>query len=737
MVAATVFDILTLDLIFWSAEHAAFLAAWTAVALGVVAIWAIDRVRDALRGDVRRASVAAVRRLTVSMFCIGAVWAVPMAMLFDSASEPQRVVLVGSAAGILAGAAIALATVWQAAAAIQLAILAPAAYVLLRSGEPLYLLLLALAAAFLGKIYYLLRERGRLMVETYLTAVDLREQGQVISLLLKEFEEGASDWLFEVDRSGRLMRCGERLAALLGRPAAELVGFDLVALVDHGSPEGREAAARLAAAASQAQTVCDIVVPVRVSGARRWWSITARPVLDAGGALAGYRGVGSDVTAARHAEASIERMARCDALTGLANRLALEASLTQALGQGEAGPVAVLSLDLDRFKTVNDTLGHQIGDQLLQTVAERMRAEAGPDDVVARLGGDEFVILRMRSGRDDAASFAGRLIASIGERYDIDGYSVAVGASVGVALAGADGACADTLLRNSDLALYRAKSDGKGRMRFFEPAMDAAMQMRRVLEMELRDALRGGGLSVQFQPLIDAATGRITACEALARWTHPRLGVVSPDAFIPIAEETGLIVPLGEFVLREACAEAVKWPGGLRVAANLSPVQFKSRDLVETVRAALRDSGLPPGRLELEITESLLIDDKPGALEILTTLRGLGVRISLDDFGTGYSSLAYLSSFPFDKIKIDRSFVRDVQDREDAAAIVRAITSIAGALGMGATAEGVETQGEFDWLRQHGCGEMQGYLFSPPASPERLRELIAAQRPAEPCARAA
>ena len=270
MIVATVFDILTLDVILWSAADAAFLTAWTAVALGFVAIWAIDRARDGRRGGVRSGTVTAVKRLTISMFCIGAVWAVPMVVLFDGASEPQRVVLMASAAGILAGAAIALATVWQAAAAIQLAILAPAAYVLLRSGEPLYLLLVALAAVFLGKMAYLVHERGRLMVETYLTAADLREQGQVISLLLKEFEEGASDWLFEIDPAGRLVRCGERLAALLGRPAADLVGFDLAALIDRASPEGRQAAARLAEAARRAEPVCDLVVPVHVASMRRW-----------------------------------------------------------------------------------------------------------------------------------------------------------------------------------------------------------------------------------------------------------------------------------------------------------------------------------------------------------------------------------------------------------------------------------------------------------------------------------
>jgi diguanylate cyclase (GGDEF)-like protein len=501
-----------------------------------------------------------------------------------------------------------------------------------------------------------------------------------------------------------------------------------MALLDPAAPEGAATRKILARAWSAREAVCDRVIPVRVGGAQRWWSVTAKPVFAANGAFVGYRGVGSDVTAAKIADAAIERLARFDALTGLPNRAQLDEAMRADL-QDELGPrMAVLSLDLDRFKSVNDTLGHQIGDQLLQSVAARLKNLCGQADLICRLGGDEFVVLLRGADRGQAARFATRAIEAVGERYDIEGYRVLVGASVGVAMAGEDGADPETLLRNSDLALYRAKTDGKGRFCFFEPEMDVAMQARRLLEIELRDALQRRAIEVHFQPVIDAASGLMTGCEALARWTHPVRGPIPPARFIPLAEETGLIVALGENVLLAACAEAAQWRGDLRVAVNLSAAQFKATDFVSYVRRTLAETGLRPDRLELEVTESVLIEDREAALAILSALRALGVRVSLDDFGTGYSSLSYLSSFPFDKIKIDRSFVRHVETRPDADAIIRAIVSIAGTLGMSTTAEGVETQIEFDRLRAHGCDEVQGFLFSAAVPPQELRRLIAEGR---------
>jgi diguanylate cyclase (GGDEF)-like protein len=413
----------------------------------------------------------------------------------------------------------------------------------------------------------------------------------------------------------------------------------------------------------------------------------------------------------------MSRLANFDPLTGLLKRPLLRARLREALLRLRDGGrgFALLSLDLDRFKRVNDTLGHQTGDLLLGEVAKRISGEVQPGDIVARFGGDEFVILQanLRSA-EDAGELAGRLVAALGAPYEIDGQRILIGASVGIALAPENGRDAEGLMRNSDIALYQAKAGGKGRFLYFAAEMDAIMQSKRVLEVELREALDKKQLEVHFQPLVDISTGRIVACEALVRWNHKTRGYIPPIEFLPLAEETGLIVSLGNFVLRAACAAAAAWTREIRIAVNLSAVQFGSGDLVSLVAAALAETGLPANRLDLEITQTLLMADKDEVVKTLTTLRDLGARISLDNFGARSSSLTDLSSFPFDKIKIDRSFVRDVPHRAEAAAIVRAVIGMAGALGITTTAEGVESAEELDWLRAQGCQEAQGLLFSTP-----------------------
>jgi diguanylate cyclase (GGDEF)-like protein/PAS domain S-box-containing protein len=722
LMAGTGLDVLALVVIFWTSESHALLLGWMAAALGAVALVAFFATR-ARKTPSTGPATDRVRALSSAMFAISLAWAAPMGLFFDDASEPQRVVLIASATGIIAGGAIAMAPVWQAALMFQIPIVSIGVLVLMRAGQPLYYLLMALVVVFMGKLYYMVRERGRLMIENHLTAEDLREQGQVISLLLKEFETSASDWLFETGRRGELKRCGDRLAGLLGFPPSELANLRLASLVDLDAPEGRRVRETLERAGFTQEPIRDLIVPVRIRGEQFWWRVTANPMFDAQGRYRGYRGVGSDITAARRAEASIERLARFDALTGLGNRAMLHDELDAVATRGE--PVAVLCLDLDRFKNVNDALGHQVGDQLLRHVGERIVACVESGDFVARLGGDEFVVLsRAHGDLEGALTLAKLLVAALNDVYEIGGYRVVVGASVGLAISGLHGARGEELLRGADIALYRAKSEGRGRVRVFESAMDTALHERRVLELDLREALENEELTLHFQPLVEVDTARVIGCEALARWTHPERGPISPAEFIPVAEDTGLIFSLGEYVLRAACREAATWRDDLVVAVNLSTVQFRSADLVALVRDALMESGLPARRLELEVTESVLVEDKEAATRILNELRGLGVRIALDDFGTGYSSLSYLSSFAFDKIKIDRSFVREVQNRPDAAAIIRAIGSIAATLGMDTTAEGVETQPELEWLRDHGCHEAQGFLFSAPVPAPRLRPLI-------------
>ncbi|WP_237478184.1 putative bifunctional diguanylate cyclase/phosphodiesterase [Lichenibacterium dinghuense] len=419
-----------------------------------------------------------------------------------------------------------------------------------------------------------------------------------------------------------------------------------------------------------------------------------------------------------------------DPLTGLPNRSQFQARLGEARARldrtGEA--FAVLAIDLDRFKHVNDTLGHPVGDALLRKVAERLKTALRPTDAVSRFGGDEFAVVQANvSDAIGAETLARRLVDLLGRAYVVDGHLINIGASVGLTLAPTDGVDPDVLLKNADLALYRAKSDGRDTFRFFEPEMDARMQARRALELDLRKALALQEFVLVYQPQMNLETNQIVGCEALIRWHHPTRGMVSPAEFIPLAEEIGLIVPIGEWVLRTACSEAARWPDGLTVAVNLSPAQFKSKKLVQTVASALRASGLAANRLELEITEGVLLQENAANLATLHALRELGLRISMDDFGTGYSSLSYLRSFPFDKIKIDRSFVSGSTSVADSMAIVGAIASLGSSFGMTTVAEGVETPEQMHRIRAEGCTDVQGYLISRPIPAAEILKMFADQ----------
>ena len=420
-----------------------------------------------------------------------------------------------------------------------------------------------------------------------------------------------------------------------------------------------------------------------------------------------------DITERREAEDKIAHMASHDGLTGLPNRAQFQGQLENALVKlGDDNPVAVLCLDLDRFKAVNDTLGHQYGDQLLKIAAERLRGALRESDCIARIGGDEFSVLQIAKDQPHAVTaLARRLVEVMSVPIMIEDHQMQIGVSVGIALAPADGAEADQLLKNADLALYRAKAEGRGTYRFFEREMDARMQARHALELDLRHAVSTCAFELHYQPIINLETNDISGFEALLRWNDPARGRVAPLDFIPLAEETGLIIPIGEWVLREACAQAARWPQHIHMAVNLSAVQFKSANLVSTVVNALSSSGLAPNRLELEITESVLLHDSDATLATLHQLRHLGLSISMDDFGTGYSSLSYLRKFPFDKIKIDQSFIRELADGGDSLAIVRAVTGLGSSLGISTIAEGVETPEQLKRLKAEGCTAVQGFYF--------------------------
>jgi diguanylate cyclase (GGDEF)-like protein len=515
------------------------------------------------------------------------------------------------------------------------------------------------------------------------------------------------------DRERRLVISNDRYAEMYGLPVEEMTpGVPLEAIlrarIAAGSYPGGDPEEYIAASLA----VVDHGVPwsriVELPDGRVF-SILHEPVPDGG-----WVAIHKDVTEQRRAEEQIQHMARHDALTDLPNRVLLREQIDEALKRVERDEqVAVLCLDLDRFKNVNDSLGHPVGDRLLSAVAERLRRCVRTLDTVARLGGDEFAVIQVGAEQPGGAvSLARRLIEALSAPHDIDGQQIVIGTSVGIAVAPTDGHDPDQLLKHADLALYRAKGEGRGIYRCFEPEMNARMQSRRALELELRQALAQGELELFYQPVIHLATGAVGGLEALMRWRHPRRGLIAPDQFVWLAEEIGLIVPLGEWVLHQACAEAARWRDDIKVAVNLSPVQFRSPHLVEAVTEALAAAGLPACRLELEITETVLLMECEGTLAKLHALRRLGVQIAMDDFGTGYSSLSYLQTFPFDTIKIDCSFVAAIGRRSGAGAIVRAIIDLARSLGMRTCAEGVETAEQLAFLRGEGCDDVQGFHFS-------------------------
>jgi diguanylate cyclase (GGDEF)-like protein len=446
-----------------------------------------------------------------------------------------------------------------------------------------------------------------------------------------------------------------------------------------------------------------------------------------------------DITEQCRREARIAYMAHHDALTDLPNRVLMNERLELTLARMRPGEIAACHLlDLDDFKNINDTLGHPTGDKLLRKIADRLRTVVRSTDTIARMGGDEFAILQCGLTQPAAATdLAQRIIEVVSKPHDIDGHQVVIGTSIGIAMGPLDGTTPDQLIRNADLALYRAKGEGRGTHSFFEPEMDGLMQARRAMETDLRKAHLAGEFELLYQPVINLATDEISGLEALIRWRHPDKGLIPPSDFITLAEEMGLIEPISEWVLRQACTRAAQWPADLKIAVNLSPAQFRRPGLVETVVDALNASGLAADRLELEITESSLLQNSEATLGMLYQLRELGVRIAMDDFGTGYSSLSYLQSFPFDKIKIDRSFVKDITDGVGSLNIVRAVTAMARGLGMTTTAEGVETPEQLEMIRAEGCDEMQGFLFSRPLPAREVDELLARHRRGKPDSTAA
>jgi len=564
-------------------------------------------------------------------------------------------------------------------------------------------------------------EQRRLEAERTAAVIQVREQHRRFNAALNNMSQG----LCMIDAEHNVIVCNRRYLQIFGFSPDEVKpGISMREVM-------RRTVARGNQTAMNAEQLYDNYVK-RLNAGRasihrhladgRVLEVVNEPMPE-GGWIVTYE----DITERYQAEQNIARMARHDSLTDLPNRLLFREKMAEGLARVQAGgeAMAVLCLDLDNFKTINDTLGHPIGDALLRAVADRLRGVVGEGDTIARLGGDEFAILQAASSSYAAEALAGRVVDVLASPIMLEGHEINTGLSVGIALAPNDGIAADHLMKCADLALYRAKAEGRGLFRFFEPEMDARIQQRRALEIDLRRALASGEFHLVYQPLLNLATNVLTGMEALVRWNHPERQAVVPAEFIPVAEETGLIVPLGEWVLRRACAEAAHWPDAIRVAVNLSPVQFRNRGLVTMVTQALAAAGLPATRLEIEITEAALLQKDEMTVAMLHQLRALGVRISMDDFGTGYSSLSYLRSFPFDKIKIDRSFIADIERNGESEAIIRAIAELGASLGIATTAEGIETPEQLELVRRAGCTEVQGYLLSKPRTASEVLDLIA------------
>ncbi|KLK94031.1 hypothetical protein AA309_06130 [Microvirga vignae] len=554
---------------------------------------------------------------------------------------------------------------------------------------------------------------------------ELRTQNERFDAALNNMSHG----LCMVDGSERIIVFNARFAELFAIDTTVQPGVTLSCLVAQAEAQGCDGAEPLREILAEQQELMrkrQQFAFIHEQPDGQTFAISHQPMSD-GGWVATY----DDITERRQAESQIAYMAHHDALTDLANRVLFRQQMEHALEETERQrlKMAVLCLDLDRFKDVNDSLGHETGDSLLKLVSERLRSCIRQQDVVARLGGDEFAILQLAiDDQQDCAALAQRIVDAISMPYDLDGQEIVIGTSIGITIGSEGNLSPDQLLKQADLALYRAKADGRATFRFFEPEMDAELQARRSLEIDLRKALANREFELFFQPQVNVRANEIGGYEALLRWRHPERGMVSPGDFIPIAEDIGLISSLGDWVLEQACMTATAWPKGIKVAVNLSPVQFRNKTLVQSVSRALARSGLAPDRLELEVTESVLLQDNELTVATLHQLRRMGVRIAMDDFGTGYSSLSYLRSFPFDKIKIDQTFVRELSSRADCLAIVRSIAGLGASLGMSTVAEGVETEDQFLQITAAGCTEVQGFYFGQPKPASELTHTLAATK---------
>ncbi len=706
--------------------HPALLIAW-AIALAFALAFNAQVNNSLSDADRRAMSPAEFRRHGISIVAIALVWCAAFLWFGLSGENSDMAVLWAIVSALIAGSALIVPT--TPLATIVFTVITGVAAMIGFAVTGQYLMALV-CLIFAGVITAGTIGTSRIFLEGRLAEAAIIEKDEVVSLLLREFEENQADWLWQTDTARRVRTVSPRFSFALGKTAEEINGKPFLQLIsgDNWStgqfdPSLHDLAERL----KRKESFSNLLVRVLLGRTHRWWELSGTPMLDEKGQHIGFRGVGSDVTEQRESSEKIAYLARYDTLTGLPNRLMLNEALGDALryAQQWRARCAFLMIDLDRFKAVNDSLGHQIGDQLLAEVSQRLKGVISENERVGRLGGDEFaIVIRDVPETGYVDKIASRVIERLSRPYEIAHHTLYIGASVGSAIGPRDGTTVEDLMRNSDLALYRAKDEGGGEHFKYEPSLHASAEERRRLEFSLRHAIERGELLLNFQPVVDAHEENIVSFEALLRWHSEEHGFVSPDKFIPLAEDTRLIVPIGEWVLEQACLEAMNWPVHIRIAVNVSGEQLVEPAFASTVVRALANSGLAAQRLEIEVTESIFLRDANLARKALEEIMALGCSVALDDFGTGYSSLGYLRKLRFSTIKVDRTFVQGAANHHpESLAIIRAVVAMADSLEMSTTAEGVETAEEAEMIRQLGCKKIQGYYFGRPMPAEEARKV--------------
>jgi len=704
------------------------LGLWFGGALLLCFMRGVRAVRLRLDPDYAERHPAKLGAICTIIGVLAALWLVPPLFWFDAAQPMERIFMCVTMAALVSAGSVTLVTVPQAAI-IYIGVLTIGCATLALKFDSRAMF--GLTFVYTGVLAINVLSSARQFIAHARDRIELREQGEIIKLL-REFEASGSGGLWELDSRLCFVKMSPELLASIGMTEQQVVGRHCHTLLD---PQGRIAAMstgmrNLFNDLKEGIPFRDRAIPSM--DRKRWWSLSGKPILDERGLLVGWRGVASDITEARLSGDDSVRAARTDPLTGLANRLLVRELLEEAvMRQWEGqGACALLLVDLDRFKLVNDTLGHAIGDQLLVEVGRRLQGAVGQGGRVGRIGGDEFAIVWTGpSDRGHLAAVSDHIVAELSKSVSIGAATLHVGATTGIAVCPADGTREEQLMRSADLALYRAKEAGRGGHAFFESYMFDEAEDNRLLEQDVREALNGDGLTLAYQLIIDSVSGEPVAREALLRWRHPKRGDIPPDQFIPIIEDAGLIHQIGDWVIREACAEAARWPGEMRVAVNISAAQLTGAGLAKTVLGALAATRLEPSRLELEVTESVFLGDDAATLASLERLRSLGVRLVLDDFGKGYSSFGYLSRAKFAKIKIDQAFVRGAAEgATDCVAIVHAILALARGLGVETTAEGVETEVQASVMRRLGCTQLQGFHFGRPVPADQLDEELSEER---------